>query len=475
MKIASQITKAIAPTLFRIVGADIFGHWQWLKETEQWTPQQRSEWRLRRLGDLLEHCWDNVPFYREFWSDHGVKIIRPRSLEELQAFPTVSRDLFREQRQRIQADNLRSIPHKNESTGGTTGSPLKYKQDFSAHALRYAFAWYWWSSIGYRFGDDVCCIMGGSLLPGHAPLGSRVRRWISRYHGVSCLSMNPQVAKASFEIIRRYQPSVIYGYPSMIAEFCEHVNEKDGAFSSLKAVVTTAEMLLPHYRHKIERTLGVPVFNNYGCNDGGVLSLECELHQGLHYNDLESVIEVESADDSGVGRCVITNLWNRSMPFVRYDNGDLIALDEAKCPCGRAYPLIRSVDGRTGDILRFANGRTIGPPGLTLIFKEFPIDAWQVVQTGPAALEIRIKAKERLDAEKEAYIATVIRRHLALDVAINIRYLEQLATTSRGKLRPVFAATSDEGPADSGVSAEGQRRNESTVILQREQNSTQNR
>jgi phenylacetate-CoA ligase len=450
MKIVSQISKLIAPTLFKLAGMDVFGYWKWLKETEQWTPQQRDEWRLGRLGDLLEHCWDNVPFYREFWSDHGVTIRRPRSLDELQAFPAVSREVFREHRERLMAANIGSIPHKDESTGGTTGTPLQYKQDLAAHALRYAFAWYWWRSFGYRFGDDVCSIMGGSLQPGPVSVASRVRRWICRYHGVSCLSMNQRVAEATYKIIQRHQPSVVYGYPSMIAEFCEHVNERDGAFRSLKAVVPTAEMLLPHYREKIEKTLGVPVFNNYGCNDGGVLSLECELHQGLHYNDLESIIEVPSPDDSGAGLCAITNLWNRSMPFVRYENGDLIVLGAGQCPCGRVYPLIRSVDGRTGDILRFANGATLGPPGLTLIFKGFPIDAWQVVQTGPSALEIRIKAMGQLSPASEAYIGSVIRQHLALDVAIKVRYLDQLATTSRGKLRPVFVATPGEAPGHLG-------------------------
>jgi phenylacetate-CoA ligase len=132
------------------------------------------------------------------------------------------------------------------------------------------------------------------------------------------------------------------------------------------------------------------------------------------------------------------------MPFVRYENGDLIALGEGNCACGRVYPLIRSVDGRTGDVLRFANGATLGPPGLTLIFKGFPIDAWQVVQTGPSAIEIRIKSAAKLPAHKEDYIGSVIRRHLDLDVTINIRYPEQLATTPRGKLRPVFVATPKE-------------------------------
>jgi phenylacetate-CoA ligase len=444
MRITSLTSRLIAPTLFKIAGINLFRYWDWLKDTEQWTPEQRYQWRLKRLGDMLEHCWNNVPFYKEYWSAHGVKLRRPRAIEELHAFPAVSRDLYREQRLRIHAENLREIPHKDESTGGTTGSPLQYKQDLSAHALRYAFAWYWWQSFGYRFGDDVCSIMGGSLHPVQPSLKTRLRKWLSRYHGVSCLSMNTPVAQATFELMRRHQPSVIYGYPSMIAEFCSHVPAQHPVFRSLKAVVTTAEMLLPHYRQKIERTLGVRVYDNYGCNDGGVLSLECERHRGLHFNDLESIIEVESPNPAGIGRCVITNLWNRSMPFVRYDNGDLIALDDKSCPCGRVYPLIQSVDGRTGDILRFANGRTLGPPGLTLIFKTFSIDAWQVVQTGPAALEVRIKSKEKLSAEQEASIGRIIRHHLDLDVSLNLRYLTKLTTTSRGKLRPVFVAATGE-------------------------------
>ena len=111
------------------------------------------------------------------------------------------------------------------------------------------------------------------------------------------------------------------------------------------------------------------------------------------------------------------------------------------------------MDGRTGDILRFANGATLGPPGLTLIFKGFPIDAWQVVQTGPSALEIRIKAKGQLSSDNEEYIGRVIRQHLALDVAVKVCYPDQLATTSRGKLRPVFVATAGEELTGSEVSA----------------------
>jgi len=432
--------------LFRIVGIDIFGSRRWLEATENWTPQERSEWRLKRLGDMLEHCWDHVPFYRELWSDHGVKIRRPGNIDELEAYPIVNRVIFREHQDRIIADNLKSIPHKDDATGGTTGSPLRYKQDLSLHALRYGYAQICLKVAEYTYGDDVCVIAGGSLLPGQASLRNRARNWFERGHGVSCVGMNQHVAKACYEMIQRHQPVLIQGYPSMIAEFCNFLKEGSFSFKNLKAVITTAEMLYPHYRSRIEETLGVPVFDHYGCNDGGLVSFECERHRGFHYNDLESIIEVTSANDSGVGNAVITNLWNRSMPFIRYENGDQIALEPGQCLCGRIYPLIRSVYGRTGDILRFANGRSLGAPGLTLIFKRLPIDGWQVVQTGFSSIEIRIKAKQRLNENDEQYIHQVIHQHLSPEVDIKIRYVNEFATTRHGKLKPVFVEMSPDQP-----------------------------
>jgi phenylacetate-coenzyme A ligase PaaK-like adenylate-forming protein len=57
--------------------------------------------------------------------------------------------------------------------------------------------------------------------------------------------MNPHVANACYEIIRRYKATVIYGYPSMIAEFCEHVKAQDAAFGSLLFAAVGQELHSP--------------------------------------------------------------------------------------------------------------------------------------------------------------------------------------------------------------------------------------
>jgi hypothetical protein len=83
------------------------------------------------------------------------------------------------------------------------------------------------------------------------------------------------------------------------------------------------------------------------------------------------------------------------------------------------------------------------------LLAEFPIDGWQVVQTGRNSLEVRIKANQNLSSVNEEYIRKVIHHHLASNLDINIRYVTQLATTPRGKLKPVFIEISPEQPIDS--------------------------
>lgn len=440
MSIASTICRIAAPPIFRSMGIDIFGKRDWLVALETWPLDRRTEWRIAKLNALLDHCWSHVPFYRHYWSDHGLRHAPLHHLDELGGYPSITRDLVKANRDQIVPDNLGSIPHKSDSTGGTTGAPLKYFHDLELHALRYGFQILGWGLAGYKFGDPVYVASGGSLISGRQSLRNRARSWLERKEGLSCLHMDRELAVRCHRQMIAQGTAYLHGYPSTISLLSEFLQEAGLAVPTLKAVITTAEMLQPRFRSTIEQGLKVPVFDHYGCNDGGLLSYQCRLHSGYHYNDFESVLEVIEPDQLGSGRLAITNLWNRSMPFVRYENGDLLTMETAGqlCECGCGFPRIRHVIGRSADILRFSNGRALSGPGTTLIFKDLPVQAWQVAQVGSLKIAVRLITPKHLPAESEAYIREVLRQHLTSEVVVDINYVERLTTTVHGKLRPVF-------------------------------------
>ena len=252
--------------------------------------------------------------------------------------------------------------------------------------------------------------------------------------------MDRQIAIEYHQRLCRHGTKYLYGYPSAIYLFSKYLADEGLSIPSLKAVVTTAEMLQPQYRQGIERNLECRVFDNFGCNDGGLESYECNQHKGFHYNDLQSVLEVDSLKNNGEGRLLITNLWNKSTPFIRYENGDIVAVDNGKlCLCGSAFPLISSIQGRTADILTFSNGRSIAGPALTLIFREMKIDDWQVVQTDLNQLEVRIRCSSGLKPEYSDHIQGILRHYLTDEVRIVIRQVEKLEKTKGGKLKPIWS------------------------------------
>ncbi|CAD7766616.1 MAG: hypothetical protein DNFNHJIP_00014 [Candidatus Argoarchaeum ethanivorans] len=140
---------------YRAYGTDVFGTYRWLITTLSWSTEKRNEWRLKRLGDILEFAWTHVPFYREFWGDHGVEFFRPKAIEDLQRYPILPKDIFRANADRIKPNNLNSIRHRKWHTGGTTGQPVQYLRDLEQWTLAEGFHLWGWSQLGYVFGDPV--------------------------------------------------------------------------------------------------------------------------------------------------------------------------------------------------------------------------------------------------------------------------------------------------------------------------------
>ncbi|CAD7766617.1 MAG: hypothetical protein DNFNHJIP_00015 [Candidatus Argoarchaeum ethanivorans] len=150
------------------------------------------------------------------------------------------------------------------------------------------------------------------------------------------------------------------------------------------------------------------------------------------------MLEVDCRGKTGKGDLLITNLWNKSTPFIRYENGDMVTLTDQPCQCGCSFPMISSIIGRTADILTFSNGRSLAGPALTLIFREMEIDGWQVVQTGNNRLEVRMCCLTELKPEYVEHVKKILRQHLSDEVEIDVKHVEKLKLTKGGKWKPIW-------------------------------------
>lgn len=285
----------------------------WLRDFFSWPDERRREWQAARLGEVIAAAARDVPFYRERLGGGGSGV----SLHDL---PVVSKALIRPQVDRFLAEDWRNMRHISKRTGGTTGDPWQYPLDKRAWTQMYASSIHLFERTGYRYGDRVVLLGAPASLGLDEPgVKTRLRRRLER-HDTSLAGYAVDRAASAERVARAgaVAAGLWYGFAGTIAAMADAVLEEGLSVRPPRAIVTTAEPLQPAWRDRITAAFGVRPFDQYGCNDGGVMSQTCARGR-FHLAENLSIVEVLD-DDAPAGRGVegevaVTNLHARVLPF----------------------------------------------------------------------------------------------------------------------------------------------------------------
>jgi len=206
--------------------------------------------------------------------------------------------------------------------------------------------------------------------------------------------------------------NVLAGPPSLLVMLAERATR---IRSGIDAVVSYAEELDDSARRHLERAFSAPVVEIYQGAEG-MLAFTCPAGS-LHLNEDCTLIELEEAGDTigGARRAVITDLYRRVQPFLRYELNDLIELSGEQCRCGSAFRRIRRVHGRADSILHLpgrAGGEVLLMPDYVRRAVNEASDQileYQVVQWDPSNLEVRLHLAAGAD---RATIESSVRKNL---------------------------------------------------------------
>ncbi|WP_426100706.1 hypothetical protein [Massilia sp. TSP1-1-2] len=259
-----------------------------------------------------------------------------------------------------------------KKTGGSTGEPFVYVTGVRAQSYLWAAILLSWRVAGYRLGEPVAFLAGSALFG--AGYKQQLYYRLMNVHLFSAFDLaSAQLDRYAAGIARC---RLLYGYASAIHRLALHVLAGPArAHFSLRGVVCTAEVLSAAMRADIERAFGAPCYSQYGCNDAGVSAYECERRDGFHLVTERAFHEVLPD-----GRLIATDLANDAFFLPRYDTGDLVAMADTPCPCGRGFPLIKSVIGRANDLVHDSAGNTVHSEFFTHLFREDArIAAFQVL------------------------------------------------------------------------------------------------
>jgi len=356
------IRTLIASLWERRDGVSFRGHLRFLSRSQYWPDDRRHAYQEERLNRLLRHAYIHCPWYQERLRSTGYNPEHEWRISDLPRLPILEKEDIRLHQENMIADNVPRSRLRPKRTGGSTSVPLHLFVDNHGFARKTAATWRHNRWAGYDIGEWLAMVWGATSPPPTLRGKFRLAAY-ERYFALDTLAMTEENIRSFLALCKRKKPRILLGHAHsvyLLADFCRGAQIDDVHFDS---VITTAMVLLPRERKTIEDAFRTNVFNRYGCEELSVIASECEVHRGLHLHAeglIAEVVQGHTPMPSGeFGDLVLTDLDNYGMPFIRYRIGDVAALAEQPCPCGRTLPLLVDVRGRTADFLYTPEGNRV--------------------------------------------------------------------------------------------------------------------
>lgn len=367
-----------------------------LKNRERLSLEENKRLQWLDLQKLLRHAVETSPYYADLFNQYGIRLEQLQTPSDLNAVPPLTREDIRKHLLRITSRQFAAADLHSAATGGTTDTPVPIVRSSGSLEWKAAVQSRFNAWAGFLPGDKVFYLWGARQDYSEDPsLRWRVydRHLMRRIWAPTSL-LNRDVLEQYRQTLNRFRPPVIYAYPTPLWLFCEYLRDCGKEYHHPTSVICTAESLHPPQRTLIEKTLNCEIFEHYGSREFGMIAGECERHNGMHYNPAAVYLEfvpIKSSESPGLCELLVTDLLNFGMPLIRYRVNDCTVFDDHDCACGRGYPVIRQIVGRTGDVFELPNGDRI--PGVAFtnrVLKVCPgLEKTQIIQETQAQFRIR--------------------------------------------------------------------------------------
>jgi phenylacetate-CoA ligase len=425
-----------------------------LRQRDRWTRRQLEEHRGRASRRLREHAYARSPFYGRF---HRGLADRPLNelpvltketvmehFDELVTDPTVRlADVEAHLATLSGGDELFDGRYRVASTSGSTGRRGLFLWDpgeWAAVLASYNRS-FDWAGVGAGLTHRTRMAVVSSTTPWHqsARVGASVHSpWVPTLRVDSGDPLGSVV-----EQLNGFRPKVLVAYASMALLLAEE--QLAGRLRITPGFVFgSSEVFTEQARRRIEEAWGRKPFEVYAATETAGIASECEQHRGMHLFEDLVITEVVDEDNRPVPpgvygeKVLVTVLFSRTMPLIRYEMSDSVRPATSHCPCGRSFALIDGIQGRAEDVLRFpaASGGQVSvqPAVIHRVMDAVPAGGWQVVQ-GPEGLTVLLSGVR--EGFADGALIDSLRRELhtqgALVSSVKVRRVPTIPRTAVGK------------------------------------------
>ena len=410
----------------------------------------------RSLQELLRYVWRHSSFYRDYYGGHGMM---ENDLAEvtIRDLPFLSKRTLMDNFDTAVTD-LRLRRRELDQWIQDNPDPLRnFREDFIVINSSGSSGYVGTFVYSERAWRAVNSIMAGRLpIPENYPSGkTRAAFYLASHGHFGAVSGAVRMPKAVYdtlilslldsrrrvaEQLNAFQPHRLHGYSSSVSMLADLALQGELRIRP-KSVFVGGDKLTAGMGERIRTAWRAPIYDLYSAVECKFIAFKEAGEKAMTVMDDLYIVEVldehnHPVPPGGEGRVVITNLYNSTLPILRYELGDYVVLGEV--PNDSPYTAIRDIRGRVNDalpvILHDGKGDTIHPI-LLAVFHVHGLERVQFISERPEHVRVDYMARREIDAAVRQEFQRILDLKGASRTTFDVRYVTQIASDARtGKL-----------------------------------------
>jgi phenylacetate-CoA ligase len=396
-----------------------------------------EDYIISKKNEIVEYHLQHNKSYQEF--------VGKKEFQDWEKLPIMTKKDFQKPLKERLSDGFAFKNVYVNKTSGSSGDPFVFAKDKFCHALTWAniinrFGWF-----GIDFNSSLQARFYGIPLDFLGNKKERIKDLLSNRYRFTIFDLSDEVLEKVLIKFRNKKFDYINGYTSSIVLFAKFLQKKNIVLTSvcpsLKCCIVTSEMLYEIDMALMEKQFGVPIINEYGASELDLIAFQNPNGEWIVNSEtlfVEILDEQNNILSYGMqGRIVITSLYNKAHPFIRYDIGDLGILDEKST---FKKPILKKLIGRTNDIAVLPSGKK--SPGLTfyyvtksIIEDDGNVKEFVIKQTKIDTFEIDYVSEIALTEDQIKNIEKAITTYLESGLHFSFNRKVKLERTKNGKLK----------------------------------------
>lgn len=417
---------------------------------EKLTKEELLAWQISHLKDLLVYLSEHNPYYARCIKEQHIEINANYSTtgEMLSGFPVIDKSVIREHWNEWLTDELKYEQISLKSTSGSTGIPFRFYSSQIADDYKTASKYRLYHRFGINIDDKQLCF-GASFNQGTSRFqkikADLNNRFVNKRYFCDTSHFTKETILEVIRSINNLPIKSVWGYPSAIFEVAKYALDNDIKIDNkrLKAIFYSGESHDEYMNQVISQAFGkkVAIVDEFNSLEGFIAGT---FKDGLlHLNDDTAIFEVLKPDGSisshGKGELLVTSLFNKAFPFIRYKNGDVVEISESDGEIGVPFRILKSADGRSTSFIYNGNAKvphTMCSHYLPHSNFKHQVKKFQIVQNEKESVLVKIVAYDEKSLDKQGL--EQMYRELFDQINVRFEYLDDIPREKSGKFRDVI-------------------------------------